>query len=170
MLLEMPILCLDFDGVCHSYTSGWKGAAVIPDPAVPGLVAFLRKAVMHFDVQIFSSRSNQEGGIDAMKQWLRYEIAVHFDCTFGGSSRDASSADELFNAIKWPTEKPAAMITIDDRAITFTGKWPDVKTLKEFQPWNKLKSNSSTADANRSASLIRNFLTGFISIFRKARA
>lgn len=34
----MPILCLDFDGVCHSYTSGWKGAAVIPDPAVPGLV------------------------------------------------------------------------------------------------------------------------------------
>jgi hypothetical protein len=166
----MPILCLDFDGVCHSYTSGWKGAAVIPDPPVPGLVAFLRKAVKSFDVQIFSSRSNQEGGIEAMKSWLRYEIADHFDCTFGGSPRDASSADELFNAIKWPTEKPAAMITIDDRAITFTGKWPDVQSLKEFQPWNKLISNSSTAVANRSANPIRTFLTGFISIFRKVRA
>jgi hypothetical protein len=34
--MRKPILCLDFDGVLHSYTSGWKGAAVIPDPPVPG--------------------------------------------------------------------------------------------------------------------------------------
>ena len=95
----MPILCLDFDGVCHSYTSGWKGAAVIPDPAVPGLVAFLRKAVKHFDVVIYSSRSGQEGGVQAMREWLRYEIAQHFDCVFGGSPNDAASADELFYAI-----------------------------------------------------------------------
>ena len=165
----MPILCLDFDGVCHSYTSGWKGAAVISDPAVPGLVAFLRKAVKHFDVQIFSSRSNQEGGIEAMKNWLKYEIADHFDCTFGGSPNDAARADELFDVIKWPTEKPAAMITIDDRAITFNGTWPDVQTLKEFQPWNKSKLSSSTPTASRSASPIRSIRMALIAIFRKAQ-
>ena len=58
-----PILCLDFDGVLHSYTSGWRGATIIPAKPVPGAVEFLVKAVQHFDVQVFSSRSHQEGGI-----------------------------------------------------------------------------------------------------------
>lgn len=68
--MSKPILCLDFDGVCHSYTSGWKGAAVIPDDAVPGLFEFLEQAAPIFDIQVFSSRSNQAGGIDAMKEWF----------------------------------------------------------------------------------------------------
>jgi hypothetical protein len=65
-----PILCLDFDGVCHSYTSGWKGAAVIPDPPVPGLWEFLAKALYVFEVHIFSSRTHQEGGVEAMRAWF----------------------------------------------------------------------------------------------------
>ena len=61
-----PILCLDFDGVCHSYTSGWKGADVIPDEYVPGLFVFLFQAQKHFNIQVFSSRSHQPGGREAM--------------------------------------------------------------------------------------------------------
>ena len=38
----MKTILLDFDGVIHSYTSGWKGAGVIPDPPVPGAIDFLR--------------------------------------------------------------------------------------------------------------------------------
>ena len=125
-----PILCIDFDGVLHSYASGWCGADVIPDPPVPGAIAFLREAVKHFRVAIFSSRSHQEGGQYAMRSWLgRYIMAEEPDILM--------QDPPWFAEIEWPVEKPAAMVTIDDRAITFTGEWPSIESLLAFKPWNK---------------------------------
>jgi len=113
-------LCLDFDGVIHSYTSGWQGADVIPDPPVPGAIEFIRKALETFKVVIYSSRSHELGGITAMKNWLEEYADL-----------------DLVDALDFPTYKPSAFITIDDRALTFNGTWPDMKTLLDFQPWNK---------------------------------
>ena len=39
--------------------------------------------------------------------------------------------------LTFPTEKPPAFLTLDDRALTFDGTWPDITTLQEFKPWNK---------------------------------
>ena len=138
-----PILCLDFDGVIHSYTSGWRGAHFIPDPPVPGAMAFLMAAVDEFDVCIFSSRSHQEGGLAAMQAWLDYWL----DKEFGwGKGEDAvTRANGVRNNIKWPTEKPPALVTIDDRAITIEGEWPSLERLKAFKPWNKRKPEDSEA-------------------------
>ena len=47
----------DFDGVIHSYTSGWKGQSVIPDPPVPGIkeaIAEIRDA--GYEVVVVSTR------------------------------------------------------------------------------------------------------------------
>jgi len=64
------VLCLDFDGVIHSYESGWRGPRTIPDLPVPGALEFIVKAMEHFDIHIFSSRSRYFGGRWAMKRWL----------------------------------------------------------------------------------------------------
>lgn len=119
--MSKPILCVDFDGVIHSYMSGWQGAHVVKDPPVPGAMDFLMRATKHFSVHVFSSRSSQPGGLTAMIEY----ISMH------------AGRDFAHNSLHWPMEKPAAMVTIDDRAITFTGTWPSIESLLSFQPWNK---------------------------------
>jgi hypothetical protein len=129
--MSKPILCLDFDGVIHSYTSGWQGADIVADPPTSGAIEFLWRAIERFDVQILSSRSGQPGGIEAMQGWLsRWDAAYWAD-------EPARPRTCLVLCIKFPTAKPAAFLTIDDRALTFTGTFPDVTTLGDFKPWNK---------------------------------
>lgn len=131
--LNKPILCLDFDGVLHSYLSGWKGADFIPDPPTPGAIAFLYEAIFAFDVQIFSSRSHQPGGIDAMMDWI-----AKCEADYWHSNPDLPRPrTSLLLNITFPLEKPAAFLTIDDRALTFTGTWPSIESLQAFKPWNK---------------------------------
>lgn len=149
--MSKPILCLDFDGVIHSYSSGWKGAAVIPDVPVPGALEFIVKALDHFRVAIFSSRSHQWGGRRAMKRWLRAELAqldteacpwwglrVLRSVTMDPWEEEIRHAINLvIREIEWPLFKPPALITIDDRAVCFDGTWPGLTTLQAFKPWNK---------------------------------
>ena len=126
--MNKPIVCLDFDGVCHAYTSGWKGADVIPDAAVPGLFEFLEEACKVFKIVIFSSRSHQHGGTQAMQWWFVVQRRLW---------REAGGIGSEILEIEFATEKPPAIVTLDDRAITFTGAWPDVAALQAFKPWNK---------------------------------
>lgn len=121
-----PILLVDFDGVIHSYESGWQGANVINDPPVDGAFDFLLRAAEHFDVQVYSARSNQTGGIWAMKRWFKRH---GWSCMTDGTPR----------VLEFPTEKPAAFLTIDDRCWRFEGEWPDPEALTQFRPWNGKK-------------------------------
>lgn len=117
--MSKPLLCLDFDGVLHSYTSGWKGIDVVTDPPVPGAIAFLNAALDHFRVGIYSSRSKETAGILAMQNFLAI---------------NGAKVSEL----EWWSVKPPAFLTIDDRCIPFEGTFPEnPKDLLKFQPWNK---------------------------------
>lgn len=125
------ILCLDFDGVVHSYTSRWLGPIIIPDPPTEGAIAFMLGALAAgFDVVIFSSRSHQPGGTAAMRSWLR----IHADAAWY-----ESPAGPGLESVRFVTEKPPAFVTIDDRALTFNGDWNEfpIDKLRNFKPWNK---------------------------------
>lgn len=116
---EKPILCLDFDGVVHSYTSGWVAANWTQDPPVRGAHEFLRAAVEHFDVAIFSSRSHQPGGVQAMRNFCGFYFP------------------DVVERLRFPTRKPPAKVSIDDRAFTFRGRWPGMDELLNFEPYRE---------------------------------
>lgn len=147
--MSKPILSVDFDGVIHSYASGWRGAGNIPDPPVPGAIPWLLRMLdAGFEVAIFSSRSKNLLGRWAMKQWLAKEIWAYWenptDPTPFPSLADAecgADAAGIYRRFSWPWFKPPALMTIDDRALTFNGNWNDPaytpEAIRAFQPWNK---------------------------------
>lgn len=108
----------DFDGVIHSYTSGWHGPGNIPDPPVPGIreaIAEIRAA--GYEVVVVSTRTATIEGFGAVRAWLMdHDIEVDRVCA----------------------EKPPAIVYIDDRAICFDGNPASLLgKIQTFKPWNK---------------------------------
>lgn len=114
-------LAVDFDGVIHSYTSGWKGEDKIPDPPVHDAIPFLGRAVEEFDVVIYSTRAKNLAGRKAIRDWLE-KHGLH---------------EETLEQIKITSGKPPAILYIDDRAYRFEGAFPSMEMIKAFRPWNK---------------------------------
>ena len=124
------ILCIDFDGVLHSYTSGWQGADKIPDDPVDGAIDWLLDIAASevFEAHIFSSRSHQEGGRDAMRDWLvKHGVpADYFHIGVEGTPPPM---------IWMPTTKPPAFLSIDDRGMRFEGTFPTIPEMAKIKTW-----------------------------------
>lgn len=118
----LKTLSVDFDGVLHCYSSGWKDdVADIPDLPVEGAIEWLRAAAERYVVCIFSARSYSPDGRSAMKAWLhRYGLD-----------------EETMKRLNFPESKPPAWLTIDDRAFRFAGRFPSFDEIDDFRPWYK---------------------------------
>lgn len=106
----------DFDGVIHSYKSGWKGETEIPDPPVPGIREAIDRIILAgFRVVVVSTRCKRPEGVEAVRQYLdRYSILV-----------DGIQA-----------EKQPTVCRIDDRAICFDGHPENLlEQIINFRPW-----------------------------------
>ncbi|HET7628087.1 MAG TPA: hypothetical protein VFK44_06825 [Bacillales bacterium] len=110
-------IVFNFDGVIHSYTSGWKGIGMIPDPPVEGIRETIQALRKKYRLLVVSSRCREDKGRVAIKKWLRdHEIEV----------------DGI------TLEKEPAVVYVDDRAVTFDGNAAQLeKRIREFQPWHK---------------------------------
>lgn len=115
-------LSVDFDGVLHSYRTGWHGSCVVTDEPVPGAMEFLRDAAREFDVHIFSARSDTAAGRAAMWTWIVMHYQKHFGIAFGEAMEELSS-------LRFPSCKPHAHVSLDDRAIQFCGTWPSISEI-----------------------------------------
>lgn len=112
-------LAVDFDGVLHSYVSGWHGAHVCPDPPVPGAIDWLNGIVDHFDVVILTTRGDQPGGNAAVLAYLRAHGYTGPDLTV-------------------TSHKIPALLYVDDRGWRFTGdNFPSAADIHAARPWNK---------------------------------
>ena len=128
-------VCVDFDGVLHSYVTAWIAPDVIPDDPVEELgedgeptgrtaIDWLHELVEEFEVVILTTRARPQevegrGVVDgcmAIMVWLR-GYGYH-------------GPDLLVTA-----EKVPAIMYVDDRGWRFSSRFPTAKTILRARPW-----------------------------------
>jgi hypothetical protein len=113
-------VCLDFDGVIHSYKRSWINEKVIPDPPVDGAKEFIAKLRQNRRVVVKSVRCEiSDEGMQAVKDYLaKHEIEV--DGVVKTCPRNAS-------------------LMVDDKVLRFNGVWSDelLDEIENFVPWNR---------------------------------
>ena len=112
------LVALDFDGVVHRFSRGWRGERSIYDPPVEGIGRAMGRLVADgYRICIVSSRARTEAGKAAIAHWLHKEgFDIYVDMI--------------------TSEKMPALCYVDDRAITFTGDAEAMySAVKNMRSW-----------------------------------
>jgi hypothetical protein len=91
-----PTVAVDFDGVIHSYTSGWTGPEPI-DPPREGALKFITDLIVE--------------GYKVVYHTARADCALHTDAVISWLVRHDFPRAEVTNV------KPKAIAYVDDRAV-----------------------------------------------------
>ena len=138
-------IAIDFDGVLHSYVSGWKGVSVIADHPVPGAIGWLIGIAMYspYDIIIHSCRCREQEGIEAIENWIYDQVKTQLNHSSQYAYEEGyqEMEDDLVSvcaSIVCSAEKSTkAFIFIDDRGWKFNGTFPSLTELDHFKPWYK---------------------------------
>jgi len=126
---ERYTICVDFDGVLHSYTSPWINAHTIPDKPVDGAIEWLFETIQKLDIVIFSTRCKTWRGRCAIRAWIKQHAQGLWYEPMGCRG---------IEEVKLSYKKLPALVYLDDRAMRFTGTFPTVNEIHQAKPWNKL--------------------------------
>ncbi len=132
-------IACDFDGVIHACEGPHQGSTIVPDAPVPGALDFIRRAHLKgIEILIHTARlawdpsayfheeTTIEERVEAIRKW------------FLEHGLEEVVLDESVRFHTGPG-KPYAEIYLDDRAVEFRGHFPDLETLADFEPWNKIE-------------------------------
>ncbi len=110
-------IVFDFDGVIHSYVSGWQGVTVIPDAPIEETVATIKRLREEgYWVAVVSTRCADPYGMKAVRVYLKkHQIKVDKVCA----------------------EKPPALVYVDDRAVCFRPGTDLYNQIINFKPWRE---------------------------------
>jgi hypothetical protein len=106
LIHHLRTVAVDFDGVIHTYASGWTGYEPTDGPE-PGALEFIERLISDgYRVVIMSSRAHTADGRRHIQRWLlRYGFPV----------------------LEVTAQKVMAVAYVDDRAVPYetgSGSWP----------------------------------------------
>lgn len=103
---KVPTIALDFDGVIHGYSEGWKDGSIYDKP-VEGVKDAIKELLEDgWKLVVYTTREN----LDEAEKYIKDNFGEDIECV---------------------NNKPLADIYVDDRAINFSGDWK--KTLKDIK-------------------------------------
>lgn len=119
------IIAVDFDGVVHDYTEGWKGGKIYGKPVQTSRWALGYLCRHGHQVLIYTCRA-YSGTVNGRKvRGKKREIAAWM-------KQHAIPYTEIWTG----RGKPAADIYVDDRAVEFRGHWPvTLEHILKFSTW-----------------------------------
>jgi hypothetical protein len=117
---EIKAVSIDFDGVIHKYSEGWKDGSIY-DELSWDWECFIRDNIGNFPIFIMSTRSPEQ-----IKEWIEKKIGVNFEIITG----DDTFWSKL-DCIGITNKKLPATIYFDDRA--FNTNWSfSIEKLREL--------------------------------------
>jgi len=100
-------IAIDFDGVIHKYSEGWKNGEIYDIPNEGAIESITKLIQTGYRVVIFTCRESEQ--FSEIKEWLQRR----------GINYPTLQKIEITN------KKPIALIYIDDRGMRFTN-WKDM--------------------------------------------
>lgn len=108
-------IVFDFDGVIHTYSSGWKGVDIIPDPVNPDVVEVIDKLRADgYEVIVVSTRCADNAGMQAVLKYLADHGVI---------------VDDVM------ATKPPALVYVDDRAVCYRPEVDLYGKIVNFKTW-----------------------------------
>lgn len=123
-----PTIAIDFDGVIHKYSEGWKDGSIYDEP-IEGALKAIHELMKKYTVFIYSTRNPRQ-----IVRWLNKQDnypfcgAMAYDLGHGYEARVIPFWKKFWNkegVLGVTKRKLPAQVYIDDRALKFEGDWTE---------------------------------------------